>query len=62
MENEVENTQQTQPTDTEMLDWIMLNGVYVSEFGEKWIIDDSFDELYDTPRQAIAAEMMKENK
>ena len=53
----------TQPTDTEMLDWLMANnGVYVAEFGEKWIIDDSFDVLYDTPREAILAEMAKDAK
>lgn len=55
------DTQQTQPTDTEMLDWMIskmanLNGIH----GYFWISHQGFvSERAPTPRQTIAAEMMK---
>lgn len=59
------DTQQTQPTDTEMLDWMIERGVsiytgvkpnyYQVEKSDFWASD-----VYPTPRAAISAEMAKE--
>lgn len=60
-------TNTTQPTDTEMLDWVIERGVsiytgvkpncYQVEKGDFWA-----SEVYPTPRQAIADTMEKEVK
>lgn len=55
----------TQPTDTEMLDWLVGNNASVfnavHKFYVYYIPEDISSEIgTDTPRQAIAAEIMKE--
>jgi len=58
-------TTTTQPTDTEMLDWMIQTSASVFEYGSKWLVfvdEDTSGERYDCPRAAIAAEMTKEAK
>lgn len=71
--NKPSDTQQTQPTDSQMLDFLIDNGAYINAFhvfnGVHCYVIHAHDlkknwppEIYDDPRQAIAAEMEKEAK
>ena len=56
--------EQTQPTDTEMLEFIIKKGAYIYLSRDKKlfqiVIGFYWSDPYQTPRQAIAAEMLKE--
>lgn len=55
----------TQPTDTEMLDWMIKNELSIAKICDVFCvydaeIDECMQPFHKTPRQAIATEMMKE--
>lgn len=52
--------QQTQPTDTEMLNWMIENATWAADIFYVTHIEGMSDDEYPTARQAIAAEMAKE--
>lgn len=51
-----------QPTDTEMLDWLVKNASWVADIFYVTHIEGRSDDEYPTTRQLIAAEMAKEAK
>lgn len=60
-------TNATQPTDSQMLDWIIINEVTMFKIAGKHCIFYPNDErcgaeMHKDPRQAVAAAMAKEEK
>jgi len=55
-------TTTTQPTDTEMLDWVVENAEWAADIFYVVHVEGKPESEYPTKRQLIAAEMAKEAK